>query len=262
MLAAFILGLGGSLHCLGMCGPIALALPGAERGGMGYFLGRLLYNLGRILSYSFLGGIVAMLGVAAAMFDAQRWFSLILGILLILMALREYGVFGSKAKMSIPLLTKVWQKGMAAVMRVKGAGGLFAVGVMNGLLPCGLVYAGLFLAANSDSAWLGMAKMALFGLGTLPLMLSLSWSGKWLKGWIRSKSKVLMPAVMAVMGMLFVLRGMALGLPYLSPKLEQGSAPGKMKMSCCEKIEGGKANSQPKSSIQYTEPQKPNEEKP
>ena len=255
MIAAFLTGLIGSLHCLGMCGPIALALPGTEKKGFKYFLGRFLYNIGRLVSYSILGGLVAMLGVAAAMFDAQRWFSLVLGVVLILLAMREYGWLGQKIKNSDNFLNRTWRRMMGSMMKLKGPWGLFSIGLMNGLLPCGLVYAGLFLAANSESAWMGMAKMAIFGLGTLPLMLTVSWSGKWLTGWLRKRGRLVMPVLMAGLGFIFILRGMALGIPYMSPKLEKGSGPGKMKMSCCEKIEGGGPKNQQKQSQPYIEQQ-------
>ena len=256
MLAAFLTGLIGSLHCLGMCGPIALALPGADRSGGGYLLGRLLYNVGRILSYGLMGGIVAFLGVAAAMFEAQRWFSLALGIFLILLALRQYGLLGRRLPAQDNFLNRAWRRGMSRVLQLRGYGGLFAIGVMNGFLPCGLVYAGLFIAANSTFAWEGAAKMAVFGLGTLPLMLTVSWSGKWLTAWLRTRVKWVMPMTMTFLGLLFLVRGMALGIPYLSPKLEAGTEPGKMKMSCCEKIEGGKSTlkNQLQPPIGYSEP--------
>lgn len=261
MLAAFLTGLVGSLHCLGMCGPIALSLPGTTNTGWGYLAGRVLYNLGRLITYSALGGLVAMLGVAAAMFDVQRWFSLVLGAVMILLALRQYGAFG-KQSASDNFLNRTWRRGMGRIMQLKGPGAMLALGLMNGILPCGLVYAGLFIAANSEHAWEGMAKMALFGLGTLPLMLSLSWSGKWLTGWLRSRAKWVMPSVMAGLGLLFLLRGMALGIPYMSPKLEAAAEPGKVKMSCCEKIEGGKASNRPTKSLGSTAPETPSSEKP
>ncbi len=249
MLAAFLTGLVGSLHCLGMCGPIALSLPGTAQQGGRYLLGRLLYNLGRIVTYSALGAVVAMMGVAAAMFDVQRWFSLALGVVMIALALHHYGVWGKKWAQGDNMVTRAWRRGMGRVMQIQGHAGMFALGLMNGILPCGLVYAGLFLAANSAAAWEGAAKMALFGLGTVPLMLSLSWSGKWLGGWLRKRSRMIMPTMMAFLGIMFLVRGMALGIPYLSPRMEQGSSPGKVKMSCCEKIEGGGAKSQPSASL-------------
>jgi uncharacterized protein len=239
MVVAFLTGLVGSLHCLGMCGPIAISLPGTAHRGPGYLWGRLVYNLGRLITYSFMGGVVAMLGVAAAMFEVQRWFSLALGAVLIFMALWHYGTFGRGKGAYAHFLSVAWRHAMARAMRLKGSGGLLAIGLMNGLLPCGLVYAGLFIAANSDHALLGMAKMAVFGLGTLPMMLTLSWSGKWLVSRLRTHARWVMPMTMSFLGLMFLLRGMALGIPYLSPRLEQGNAPGKMKMSCCEKMRGG-----------------------
>lgn len=254
MLAALLTGLVGSLHCVGMCGPIALALPGTMQSGWRYFAGRLLYNLGRLITYSLLGGIVAMLGVAAAMFEVQRWFSLGLGALMLVMAMHHFGWLG-RASASDNFLTRGWRRGMGRIMRIQGLGGMLALGLMNGILPCGLVYAGLFLAANSSTAWEGMAKMAAFGLGTLPLMLSLSWSGKWVSGWLRTRARSIMPTMMAFLGILFLLRGMALGIPYLSPKLEQGAKPGEVKMSCCEKIPASQPKSQSTASLDSLGPQ-------
>lgn len=243
MLAAFITGLVGSLHCLGMCGPIALSLPSGEQKGWSYFSGRVLYNFGRLLTYSILGGLVALLGVAASLFDAQRYFSLGLGGVLILLALVHFGLFGKRSQVADNFLNRAWRRGMGRVMRIRGAGGMFVLGLMNGILPCGLVYAGLFLAANSGTAWEGSLKMASFGLGTMPLMLTLTWSGGWIRNWLRLRARLVMPVVMSFLGIMFLLRGMALGIPYLSPRMEAGSKPGKVKMSCCEKMEGGKANS-------------------
>jgi len=238
MLAAFITGLVGSLHCVGMCGPIALALPMPQNGRAGwqYFLGRLLYNVGRLTSYSILGGIVALLGVAAALFDIQRWFSLGLGVILIVLAMAHFGLLGAKSLATNNIWNRWWRKAMGEAMKLRGLGGLFVLGLLNGVLPCGLVYAGLFLAANSSTMLEGMAKMAAFGLGTLPLMLTLSWSGKWLRSWLQAKSRWIMPSLMLGLAMMFFLRGMALGIPYLSPRLEQSHITGEVKMSCCEKI--------------------------
>jgi uncharacterized protein len=263
MLAAFITGLVGSLHCLGMCGPIALSLPGTAQQGWRYLLGRLLYNFGRIATYSALGGIVAMMGVAAGMFDVQRWFSLALGAVMLVLALYHFGVFGRNKLAQDNFLTRSWRRGMGRVMRIQGPAGMLALGLMNGILPCGLVYAGLFLAAQSTYACEGMAKMALFGLGTLPLMLSLSWSSKWLGAWLRQRSRIIMPTMMTFLGLMFLVRGMALGIPYLSPRMDPGTKPGQVKMSCCEKIEGGKpASNRSSASLDSLAPQTPPAEKP
>lgn len=236
MLAALLLGLAGSLHCLGMCGPIALALPGAQASGLPYFLGRVLYNGGRVVTYSVLGGIVALLGVAAAMFEAQRIVSIALGGVLLLMAVYAWWVHSQPATARTNPLWQFWMRLMGQLMRRGHGRGLFIVGLLNGLLPCGFVYLGLFQAALSDTVLEGAGKMALFGLGTWPVMLTVSWSSKWISNWMRSKASRMAPYVMVMMGAIFILRGMALGIPYLSPSLTI-SPKGKAKMSCCERIE-------------------------
>lgn len=237
MLAAFITGFAGSMHCLGMCGPIALALPGGNAKGFRYFFGRLLYNSGRISMYAILGGIVSLFGVAAAMFEVQRWVSIVMGAVMLVLALRELGAFGKVNQAKPSRFQQWWLRMMGKMMQWGHGRGLFAMGLLNGILPCGFVYLGLFQAAMSESLWEGAAKMALFGLGTWPVMLTLTWSSKWITGIAKMRARIIMPSIMVVMAALFVLRGLALGIPYLSPKMEM-QAKGKVKMSCCEKIEG------------------------
>jgi uncharacterized protein len=255
MLAAFILGLAGSLHCIGMCGPIALALPGAQASGLPYFIGRLLYNSGRVITYSVLGGIVALLGVAAAMFEVQRIVSIVLGGTLLLMALYAWWSHRQPITARGNPLWSFWMRLMGQLMRRGHGRGLLMVGLLNGLLPCGFVYLGLFQAAMSDSVTEGAAKMALFGLGTWPVMLTVSWSAKWISGWMRSKATRMAPYVMVLMGGLFILRGLALGIPYLSPQLTV-SPQGKVNMSCCERVPHGLTN-RPTTSRPPSAPQTP-----
>ena len=249
------------MHCLGMCGPIALALPGGNAKGFRYFSGRFLYNTGRITTYSILGALVALFGVAAAMFALQQWVSIAMGIGMLVLALREWGLFG-KAQTAKPSAFRMWWlRQMGNLMRMGQGRGLFAMGLLNGILPCGFVYLGLFQAALSDSVWEGAGKMAFFGLGTWPVMLTLSWSGKWLTGALRARARAIMPVVMVLMGAMFMLRGMALGIPYLSPKMEIGPQ-GKVKMSCCEKAEQGRVSHPPKQTPVHKMPQTPSEETP
>jgi hypothetical protein len=260
MIAALLLGLAGSLHCLGMCGPIALALPGAHTSGLPYFLGRVLYNAGRVATYALLGAAVAMLGVAAAMFEVQRLVSIGLGGLLLLMAVYAWWQHSQPVAARSNPLWAFWMRIMGQLMRRGQGKGLFLVGMVNGLLPCGFVYLGLFQAALSDSVGEGAAKMALFGLGTWPVMLTVSWSAKWISGWMRSRASRMAPYVMVFMGGIFILRGLALGIPYLSPSL-QISPKGKVKMSCCERMERDLTN---RSSASHppTAPQTPPAERP
>lgn len=218
--AAFILGLAGSLHCAGMCGPLAVALPHPGRGMAGFVGGRLLYQLGRVATYVALGAASGGLGHSLTMAGVQRWVS-----------------FGAGVVVLSGLLTAAWATPAAWVgrwtLRVKGwlgwslrrrtMGSLCVLGMVNGLLPCGLVYAAAAMAATAGGAWAGMGAMALFGLGTVPVMLGLGLGGRALPVAWRLKLSALTPASLAVVGVLLVLRGMALGIPYLSPEAAGGA---------------------------------------
>lgn len=233
LLAAFLTGLLGSLHCIGMCGPLALGLPGSQQGGLTLVVNRLLYNLGRILTYSLLGASVALIGVGAAMFRVQQWLALVLGGLMLLWALAE--LLGKGHRIRLPFYDRLTARIRIAFGKWYGRGdaaSLFVIGLLNGLLPCGLVYLGLFYAALSDSLWEGAAAMALFGLGTLPLMLLLSLMGKWVTPRLRSLLNRSIPYAIFFFGVLFVLRGLDLGIPYVSPQFQLAES-GQAAVSCC-----------------------------
>lgn len=220
MIAAFVTGLLGSLHCLGMCGPLAMALPGQQKTSKtSYFLGRLAYNSGRIFTYSILGGLVSLIGVAANMFRLQQYVSLVLGAVLIFMALRSLIRHSRKVRKQSFLDRWVYKR-FSYFAKHPVPGRLFVLGMLNGLLPCGLVYIGLFQAALTSNFWMGMATMALFGLGTLPLMMGLSLSGQWLRRMLVGRARFVLPSLMLFLGLMLGLRGMALGIPYISPRLE------------------------------------------
>lgn len=246
MIAAFFTGLLGSLHCLGMCGPLAFALPAAPVFGMegqavkagpspSHIAGRLLYNVGRLVSYAFLGAMVSMVGVAAAMFDLQRYASLLMGGILILLAIRGFLRHGKSSSPSSPVF-KWLSSQMGRFLGNPHPMNLFTIGLLNGLLPCGLVYIGLFQAALAPSPFEGMAIMALFGLGTFPMMIGVSLSGPWLRRNLMGRVRRVLPILMLITGVMLSLRGMALGIPYLSPKMEQAQG-GAADIVCCEPIE-------------------------
>ena len=231
MITAFVTGLLGSLHCLGMCGPLAAALPGQGRmNRTQYLLGRLTYNLGRIFTYSILGALVSLVGVAAQMFWLQQYVSVVLGIILIVMAIRGMIKHARKKPSSSPLNRWIIRR-YSYFLQNPMPGRLFLLGTLNGLLPCGLVYLGLFQATLAPSLWEGMAIMAMFGLGTLPLMMGISLSGNWIRKNLLGRAKLVLPSLTLILGLMLGVRGMALGIPYLSPKLEW-DAEGKAKVGC------------------------------
>lgn len=213
---AFLLGLVGSAHCAGMCGPLALALPPAGNTRVNILAGRMAYNAGRIVTYTALGGLFGLLGQTFAVAGLQRWVSLAAGavVLLGLLLTRRF-------TLSLPLnrfVTKL-KSAFGVLLQRRAVSALLGVGLLNGLLPCGLVYVACAAATTTGGIVDGMAYMAAFGLGTLPMMLALSVIGQKLHLALRFKMQRLIPVSLAVVGVLLVMRGLALGIPYLSPRL-------------------------------------------
>jgi hypothetical protein len=220
ILAAFIVGLFGSLHCIGMCGPIAIALPVPNSSNFSFLTGRILYNLGRVVTYAFLGLILGLIGGSIALAGAQQIVSIILGVVILIAVLlpqkykNYFAQYPLVQKLSHPLRSNIgalFQKGTFSAM--------FLIGILNGFLPCGLVYVALAGAIASGNAISGAAVMILFGLGTVPAMFAASVFGKFINIGIRTKLRKAVPVFAILLAVIFILRGMNLGIPYLSPKL-------------------------------------------
>ncbi len=219
LFTAFILGLAGSLHCAGMCGPLTLALPVAEglkNKRLSFLLSRLAYNAGRVAVYMLLGVVAGLLGEAIAFAGFQRWLSLLAGSLILAGLIftkfsgRELAV---NAVVSIKAVFRT-------LLRRRSYLSLLALGATNGLLPCGLVYVGATAAAATGSALSGAEYMLAFGLGTLPMMLAVPLLGRTLQ--VRFNFARLAPVSVALLASLLILRGLALGIPYLSPQVVAG----------------------------------------
>ena len=220
-LPAFIIGALGSFHCIGMCGPIAMAVPLGRTGGWKSILRGLVYNLGRILTYSFLGLIVGLLGQRLALGGYQQILSITVGMLILLGVLlpRHYSKKIDPAyKIAIVLMKAKSLFGNA--LRSRSLAGPLGLGIMNGLLPCGTVYIGLAGALVLGGAAESALFMAAFGLGTLPMMLAIHLAGNLISINLRSRIRAILPYSFAVMGLLFILRGMGLGIPFVSPKMD------------------------------------------
>ena len=215
MITALILGTVGSLHCIGMCGPIVFALPNAANSSKGQFLsGRFLYNSGRVITYALLGLIFGGIGHVISLAGLQSTLSIVLGFIII-------------ASLFLPInksldyinTSPLWKKTLGKLFSKKSFSALFGIGLLNGLLPCGLVYTALAGAAASGDSLYGAAFMAVFGLGTIPALLVVSVLGRITRiNWQRVIKKAL-PATAFVLGCLLILRGLNLGIPYISPDL-------------------------------------------
>jgi len=213
---AFLLGFVGSAHCAGMCGPLALALPHWGRGQSSFLAGRLLYNFGRIITYALMGGVFGLLGQGVAFAGLQRWVSLLLGGGILI------GVLVSpRFANRVPVARSVnWLKAtLGNLLQRRAMPAMFGIGLVNGLLPCGLVYVACAAATSTGDVLSGMRYMIAFGLGTLPMLLAISLLGTKLSFALRFRVQRLIPVSLMIVGMLLLLRGMALGIPYVSPKL-------------------------------------------
>ncbi|WP_339717713.1 sulfite exporter TauE/SafE family protein [Cyclobacterium amurskyense] len=214
---AFIWGILGSFHCIGMCGPIALALAGKDRNK--YLLNKLLYNSGRAVTYSLLGGLVGMVGFSLSLAGIQQWVSIVLGLMIIVLAFfyKESEKWITNSTLSSSLIKLKSQLGKS--IKRGGRKAFFITGVFNGFLPCGMVYMALVASLALQSPVMGMAYMFVFGLGTFPVMILLMFSKDIFSINFRMKMNKAMPYFVMFMGVLFVMRGMGWGIPYLSPKL-------------------------------------------
>jgi hypothetical protein len=218
---AFALGLGGSLHCVGMCGPLALALPGGRGGTWGFAVGRLLYNGGRIVTYAALGGLFGLLGGFLHWGGMQQALSVVLGIGLLLSGLWWL--------VRWPVFTSVITTAMGVAALKRALGGLLQqntryalllIGMVNGLLPCGLVCFALAGSLAAGGPLRGMAYMAVFGSATLPLMLAIVLMGRLVRPERWRFLRQFAPMGMVLLGILLVLRGLALDIPFVSPILQ------------------------------------------
>lgn len=214
---AFIIGLFGSLHCVGMCGPLAFALPQQEESKWITLIKKLSYNIGRAISYSLLGLLIGLIGKQLWLAGLQQGISILSGILIMVAVLPQI-IKSKKPHSYIPnRFTLAVNKLIGKALRNR-AGHLY-LGLLNGFLPCGFVYLGLATAINTSSAYQSALFMFVFGLGTTPLMLLAMLGVNFSKPAFRQKINRLLPYVTLCLGVWFVLRGLNLDIPYLSPKI-------------------------------------------
>ncbi|MDT0555920.1 sulfite exporter TauE/SafE family protein [Patiriisocius hiemis] len=216
--SAILFGLLGSLHCVGMCGPIAFLLPLDRKSPIKRLFQLVSYHAGRLVTYALLGAVVGLAGMSLNLFGFQQQLSIIIGILMIVVVLVPVKMF-NRYNFSRPIYMAVGKvkSALGAELKKKDTGTFFTIGFLNGLLPCGLVYMAIFGALSSGGAGHGAMYMALFGMGTVPLMTTAVYMGNFLKAGIRQKVINVIPVFVIIIGMLFILRGMGLGIKFISP---------------------------------------------
>lgn len=217
IIAALGLGLGTSLHCIGMCGPIAFSLGLGTEVKLHSILKNLTYQAGRICTYTLLGAILGAIGQGVSFAGLQKYLSILVGILMILMVFMPRNLTSAKPNQWIGRRLIQLKSALAHFIQRKSYSSLFITGVLNGFLPCGMVYIALAAALGVGNIWGSSLFMSLFGLGTVPLMFLAVLFGSVVSVGIRNKILKFLPVLTIIIGLLFIIRGLELGIPYLSP---------------------------------------------
>lgn len=233
VLSALVLGFAGSLHCLGMCGPLVMALHGASK-QQRWAAQKLMYHFGRILVYAILGLIIGSVGQTFVAIGAQQYLAISAGVLMLLFIAWPAGMKGFKAA---PMRAMSWLKGrFASLIQKRSMLSHFFMGALNGILPCGMVYVALAAALAFGSQWKSALFMMLFGLGTSPVLFAMGSLVAWISSRWRIRSFRGVQIALAMISLLVIMRGANLGIPYLSPRMaEKKEHPTEKVLDCCHK---------------------------
>ena len=213
--SALVFGLLGSFHCVGMCGPIVLAVPGKS------LLAKLSYNIGRAVTYTIMGVMIGIVGEGFSLVGWQQALSVIVGVAMLLIVL-----FTKYKHFDLPMngvLEKMWiysKSRLTPLFKSQSPTAPFFIGLINGLLPCGMVYAALFAAISMGGITESALYMALFGLGTAPLLIVVSVFGNLVSPALRIKLNKTVPYFLGLVAIILILRGLNLGIPLISPKMD------------------------------------------
>ncbi|MES2455899.1 MAG: sulfite exporter TauE/SafE family protein [Bacteroidota bacterium] len=213
---AFFIGLLGSVHCIGMCGPLAFAVPVQQPGWFPLLWNKLVYQLGRILSYMLLGVIAGLLGRQIWQAGLQQSISVLTGFLILLAAISRIANLNWPNNTRNSYLRPFYRLFDYAF---KHKANHLIIGMLNGLLPCGFVYLALAGATNTGTITGSVSYMFWFGAGTVPLMLAATVIVGFSGIPFRKKLNKAVPFALLFLGAWFLLRGLELNIPYLSPKM-------------------------------------------
>ncbi|MDP2088656.1 MAG: sulfite exporter TauE/SafE family protein [Flavobacteriaceae bacterium] len=220
-LSAFLLGLAGGFHCIGMCGPIAFILPINKETPVKMVFQTILYHLGRLLTYSFIGLLFGLLGKGLSLAGIQQQLSIVIGILMIAIFFIPFNkLLSINIAFPISKIVMKLKKKLGTYLNRKSNTSIFIIGILNGFLPCGLVYMAVIGSIAMASAYSGAFYMFLFGLGTIPLMTGAIYLGNFINIAVRNKIQKMIPVFVVIIGILFILRGLGLGIPLISPPNE------------------------------------------
>jgi sulfite exporter TauE/SafE len=234
LIFGFLIGLASNFHCIGMCGPLAFALPIDRSSAYKSIISVFKYNSGRLFTYGFLGMIVGMFGFSVLLFSTMQWLSILSGMLIIGMAwsnqVEQWPIIGLWTKKITGLIQTIFRKTKELPLAYRS----FSFGMANGLLPCGMVYLGLTNALGSGTPLSSILSMLTFGLGTLPAMFFMPLLAH--SKWKIRMPKIIIAIALTLIGSLTIIRGMNLGIPYVSPKMnmERTTSHQIPSLECCE----------------------------
>lgn len=242
IVTGFVLGITSSLHCIGMCGPIAMALPLNRKSNITILSGALQYNLGRVITYALLGIIAGSIGLTVNTFGVLQWASILSGVLLIVFAWRKLLSRVSFFHAPNLFITNKLSGMLGKVVRSNKPGKLLFLGGLNGLFPCGMVYVALMNAILAGSPFASSLAMISFGIGTLPAMIFVSFAMGKISAERQRSFRQALPYILSLVGVIIILRGMNLNIPYLSPKIsveqsttatDNDTPQSEVTMDCC-----------------------------
>lgn len=222
----FFMGLLGSVHCIGMCGPLVMALPILHLNTVQKLTATFLYHIGKITMYGILGIFIGIFGKQIPFYNVQQHLSMVIGILMLTYVL---WVFYVHPKRKLGLLKIDWiQKpiyaALSKLLKQNRVGAFLFIGFLNGLLPCGMIYLALGSAWANQSVLQSGFFMVLFGIGTLPALLLVAFGGQLMSIAFRKRLQKALPYMLFSMGVLLILRGMNLGIPFISPIMDNGAS--------------------------------------
>lgn len=217
LITGFVLGIFSSLHCIGMCGPLAMAIPVHQRGAGQRFLAVALYQVGRISTYLLLGLLSGWAGRRLYLAGVQQWFSVIAGLLILVVVIYQYALKGRYRPKAIQLVYNKLQQFMIRMLHSNRGYRFFLLGMANGLLPCGMVYIALAGAVATGALSGSVVFMLGFGAGTLPAMMAAGYFSQIIRVSARNMLRRAVPYLVGVMAVLLILRGLNLGIPFISP---------------------------------------------
>jgi uncharacterized protein len=237
IMAALLMGVLGSFHCVGMCGPLVISLPLNNNSKRAKFFGAVLYNAGRVVTYAVFGLLFGLLGRSFALFGFQQWLSVILGVLIIVFVILPKRAASFEKPGVVFWLMEKLRSRLGNLFREKNQASFFTMGMLNGLLPCGLVYMAVAGAVATGDIAGSVLFMTFFGLGTLPVMWGVAFFGNYVSLRFRQSIRRAYPYMLLLMACLLILRGMGLGIPYVSPEMK---AEQNKTINCCTKpVEAG-----------------------